>query len=186
MEEDNAQNGNQEPSGESAKGIIIALIVLIIAGGAYFFVKRSKEAQKGSQERANEQQAVDDLGKKQAEEPVMEESPSPSPGPSASATPNPTPVMQGEVKTFTVEAKNFSFSPSEIKVKKGVRVKIILNNTQGFHDWVLDEFDAKTKQVMGPATAEAEFIASKTGRFEYYCSVGQHREMGMKGNLVVE
>jgi plastocyanin len=29
-------------------------------------------------------------------------------------------------------------------------------------------------------------VADKKGTFEYYCSVGQHRALGMKGKLVVE
>ena len=32
----------------------------------------------------------------------------------------------------------------------------------------------------------AEFTADKVGSFEYYCSVGSHRSMGMKGVLKVE
>ncbi|MDP3883065.1 MAG: cupredoxin domain-containing protein [Candidatus Staskawiczbacteria bacterium] len=90
------------------------------------------------------------------------------------------------VKTFTVTAKNFSFEPAEIKVSLGDRVKIIFNNTEGFHDFVIDEFNVKANQAQAPSTQEVEFIADKTGTFEFYCSVGTHRQMGMVGNLIVE
>ncbi len=72
------------------------------------------------------------------------------------------------------------------QVKKGDTVKIIFKNTAGTHDWNLDEFNAHTGTV--PATQEKtiQFVASKTGTFEYYCSIGNHRQMGMKGTLVVE
>jgi len=30
------------------------------------------------------------------------------------------------------------------------------------------------------------FVADKTGTFEYYCSVGNHRAQGMVGKLIVE
>ena len=93
---------------------------------------------------------------------------------------------QGNVKTFTVTAKNYSFSLKEIKVKKGDRVKIILDNTEGFHDWVLDEFNANSGRVQAGQKVEVEFVADQVGTFEYYCSVGNHRAMGMKGNLIVE
>jgi len=95
-------------------------------------------------------------------------------------------VQESSVKTFTLTANNFNFTPSEIRAQKGDRVKIILDNVDGFHDWVIDEFNAKTSKVQGPAKAEVEFTADKTGTFEFYCSVGQHRQMGMKGNLIVE
>lgn len=103
----------------------------------------------------------------------------------------PTTAVQGaattnEEKTFTVEGGNFYFKPNEIKVKKGDKVKITFTNAQGFHDFVIDEFNVKTNRVNGGNTTTAEFIVDKTGTFEYYCSVGKHREMGMKGNLLVE
>ena len=91
-----------------------------------------------------------------------------------------------EVKEFTITGQNFSFSPSSIKVKKGDIVKITFKNTQGCHDFVIDEFGAATKQANSPDTEVIEFTADKAGQFEYYCSVGSHRSMGMKGTLVVE
>jgi cytochrome c oxidase subunit 2 len=98
----------------------------------------------------------------------------------------PPDTNQSTVKTFTVIGKNFSFSPSEIKVNKGDKVKIIFQNDLGFHDWMLDEFNVKTPTISAGKTAEVEFTADKTGTFEYYCSVGNHRTMGMKGNLIVQ
>lgn len=95
-------------------------------------------------------------------------------------------VANGEVKEFTVSGDNFSFKPSTITVKKGDKVKITFINSEGFHDWVVDEFGAATKQTQAPTTEVIEFIADKTGSFEYYCSVGSHRDMGMVGTLVVK
>lgn len=92
----------------------------------------------------------------------------------------------GKIKTFQVEASSFFFNPKEIKVKKGDKVKIVLNNKAGMHDWVLDEFNARTETIQAGQTAEVEFTADKTGTFEYYCSVGNHRQLGMVGNLIVE
>jgi plastocyanin len=50
---------------------------------------------------------------------------------------------------------------------------------------VIDEFNVKPKQIGANAEDSVEFTADKTGSFEFYCSVGNHREMGMKGTLVV-
>jgi plastocyanin len=90
------------------------------------------------------------------------------------------------VKEFTVTGNNFSFSPNVITVKKGDKVKITFNNTQGFHDFKIDEYGVATKQAQSPDTEVLEFIADKTGAFQYYCSVGSHRKMGMWGTLKVE
>lgn len=95
-------------------------------------------------------------------------------------------IMEEGVKSFTFEAKNFSFSPNESRVKKGDKVKVTLKVTQGFHDFVVDEFNAKTKQISEGNSDTVEFTADKTGTFEFYCSVGNHRAMGMIGKLIVE
>lgn len=89
-------------------------------------------------------------------------------------------------KEFTVEGNNFTFSLNEIKVNEGDTVRIKFINKEGFHDWVLDEFAAKTQKLQVNQEETIEFVANKKGTFEYYCSVGTHRQMGMKGNLIVE
>ena len=91
-----------------------------------------------------------------------------------------------ETKEFAITGDNFSFSPAEIKVKQGDRVKIIFTNARGNHDLKLDEFAVATKLLKAGESETVEFVASKIGTFEYYCSVGSHRAMGMVGKLVVE
>lgn len=90
------------------------------------------------------------------------------------------------VQEFKVEGGMMYFNPKEIRVKKGDKVRIVFTNKEGFHDWVIDEFNARTPQIRAGETATIEFVADKVGTFEYYCSVGQHRQLGMKGNLIVE
>ena len=93
-------------------------------------------------------------------------------------------VQSGE--EIVVTGSNFKFDKSEIRVKAGDTVKIKFVNSQGFHDFVIDEFDVATKQTNGPSEEVVEFVADKAGTYEFYCSVGQHRAMGMKGSLIVE
>ncbi len=90
------------------------------------------------------------------------------------------------VKEFSLEATPFTFSIKEIKVKQGDQVKITLTNKAGFHDFVVDEFGVRTKQLSAGATDSVQFTADKKGIFEYYCSVGNHRQQGMVGKLIVE
>ncbi len=89
------------------------------------------------------------------------------------------------VKEFTINAANFSFSPSAITVKKGDHVKITVTNSDGVHDFKIDEFNVATPRIQSGQTAVVEFDATKTGSFQYYCSVGSHRAMGMWGTLSV-
>lgn len=93
--------------------------------------------------------------------------------------------------TFVVTGENFAFfmdgvEAPELRVKQGDLVRIEFTSTDGFHDWVVDEFDAATEKVQTGGSTSVEFVASETGTFEYYCSVGSHRANGMVGNLIVE
>lgn len=95
-------------------------------------------------------------------------------------------ATSASVKEFTISGQNFSFTPNKLSVKKGDRVKITFQNTAGFHDLVIDGYGVATKHTQAPDTEVLEFIADKAGTFEYYCSVGSHRSMGMFGTLIVE
>lgn len=89
-------------------------------------------------------------------------------------------------ETFTVTGQNFSFAPAQLKIKKGETVKIIFKNVGGTHDFVLDEFKVRTSRLQAGGEEAVIFTADKTGSFDYYCSVGTHRAMGMIGLLRVE
>jgi plastocyanin len=112
--------------------------------------------------------------------------PTPFASPTISGVPVVTPTLAAQTVNITVTGKDFSFSPSTIRVKKGDHVRITFKNEGGSHDWVLDEFNASTKVIQGGKSEVVEFVADRTGTFEYYCSVGNHRQMGMKGSFIVE
>jgi len=103
--------------------------------------------------------------------------------------PTPTQQVQGEtasVKEFTVDGTNFAFNPSEIRVKKGDTVKIVFKDDDGQHNLVIDGYNVSTN-LIGPGSQDTiEFVADTVGEFEYYCSVGSHRALGMSGKLIVE
>lgn len=144
--------------------VIIALTVIILLGGAVLYLSQNSTTQ----------------------QPVAT-NPSPTQEVMTTPTTQPSPSIQaGSVKEITVEGSNFKFMPTEIRVKKGDTVRVIFKNTGGMHDFVIDELNVKTKVIQGGQEETVEFVADKEGSFEYYCSVGQHRQMGMKGTLIVE
>ncbi len=98
----------------------------------------------------------------------------------------PTELPPGEGINFTVKGSNYAFDVQEIRVKEGDTVTINFESSEGFHDWVVDEFDAATAKVRPGTPTSVTFVASKAGTYEYYCSVGSHRAQGMVGTLIVE
>lgn len=93
--------------------------------------------------------------------------------------------------TITITGENFKFvvdgqdNPT-LTVKEGDVVTIDFTSTSGFHDVVIDEFNAATNQVKAGESTSVTFTASKKGTFDYYCSVGSHRANGMVGKIIVE
>ena len=111
--------------------------------------------------------------------------------PQTTMEPTTDPVMVAStlpttVQEFIITGQNFRYSPSELRVKQGDTVRIVFNSLDMMHDWRLDEFDATTQIIPAGQTDTIEFVASRPGTFEFYCSVGQHRQNGMVGSLIVE
>lgn len=91
-----------------------------------------------------------------------------------------------EVVEVTLTARNFTFGQEEIRVSVGDTVRVTINDAQGTHDFVIDELRVKTGIIASGGSETVEFVAEKAGSYNYYCSVGNHRKLGMEGVLIVE
>ncbi len=90
------------------------------------------------------------------------------------------------IKEFTVNGSNFQFVPNQITINKGDTVKITFKDDDGTHNLVIDGYGVTTHIIQGGSEDSIQFVADKIGNFEYYCSIGSHRDLGMKGILTVE
>lgn len=91
-----------------------------------------------------------------------------------------------DAREITVTATNFAFSPSEIRVTKGEKIKLTLVNRGGTHGIGIPAFNVSLRPGPG-GTASAVFIADQAGSFPFFCNVfcGEgHRDM--HGTLIVE
>lgn len=93
--------------------------------------------------------------------------------------------MEKTTKTIEVEAGSFYYKPNTITVKKGEKVKIVMKSVSMMHDFNIDELGVKMPITKNGDTGTVEFTAEKVGSFEYYCSVGKHRQLGQVGTLTV-
>ncbi len=164
--------------------IVTAVVVLLlIAGAGYYLANRSATAPDTqlAQESAMPEPSGNTLGMEQTNS-------SPMPGledKEASATA--AAKDEEGVTEIVVNGSNFKFEPNSFTVKSGEKVRVVFKNTQGFHDFTVEGMpEVKTKQIQAPNEDSIEFTPTKTGTFEFYCSVGKHRQMGMKGTLIVQ
>ena len=104
----------------------------------------------------------------------------------AEITKEPVSAPVGARKEFIITAKQWSFSPAVIKVKKGDLVVLKLKTVDVAHSYSLTEFGVNAEIKPGETTI-VEFTADKIGTFtsacKIYCGVGH---VGMTGTLIVE
>lgn len=160
-------------SQQSSKGnnlpiiiIVIIILALVLGGGAYYMSQKSSKMTQTSV--------------------VPTQTPAVSPSEAMTQQSTQSAQQESATKTFEIDGSNFKFSPNAISVKEGDTVQITFKNTQGFHNFMLDEFNAKSKTIPSGDKDILTFVANKRGSFQFYCGVGNHRAMGMVGTLTVE
>lgn len=158
------------------KNAAVIGIVVVLGIGAWALVANSPMPQADNSGTGNNTVSAPPAAPSQNNNPSPER---------VTATPSPQVNQPANQKEFTVTGQNFSFTPSTLAVKKGDTVKITFKNVDGFHDFKIDEFAVATQRIGTGQEENVEFVADKTGTFEYYCSVANHRAMGMKGTLTV-
>ena len=96
------------------------------------------------------------------------------------------PSFGDQIKEITVTETEYSFGPKTIELKKGDKVKLVFKNEGGLpHDFVIDDLDLRTRTTSPGSSETLEFIADTAGKFTYYCGIGNHRDEGMEGILIV-
>ncbi|MBI5879909.1 MAG: cupredoxin domain-containing protein [Chloroflexi bacterium] len=111
------------------------------------------------------------------------------------------------VTTVTVEAKDFQLTPNRIEAKVGQKIRINFNNKgtvqHDFSVMVIQAKEMKSQSIgthdMGAKTEEPqlhvtapggksgwiEFIPTKAGTYDAFCTSPGHRDAGMRAQLVV-
>lgn len=96
-------------------------------------------------------------------------------------------MMEGDIREVTVDGSEYSYSPSSLTVTEGENIRLTFNNVGNLpHNFVIDELGVATQTVPGGGSDTVEFTASQSGTFDFYCSVGNHRSLGMEGELDVQ
>lgn len=143
--------------------IIAALLIALVGSGAFFLLRKNSQSAQDTSKTLNlntTQNAGGNL-------------------PSAEVT---------IAREVTIEASEYKFSPSEIRVRKGETVKITLKNIGKMsHNWMVEKMGGASIDTTEPGKSSTITITpSQTGTFTTFCSIGNHRKLGMVGKLIVE
>lgn len=107
--------------------------------------------------------------------------------------------------TIEVEAREFAFAPTEVRLQRGTTYALRLHNTGAvLHDWSIDRMPAKNVRAetsvthgthsASPLHIAAErggtstltFTPTEVGTYDVTCTEPGHREVGMTARVVVE
>jgi uncharacterized cupredoxin-like copper-binding protein len=110
---------------------------------------------------------------------------------SNAATPASTPTGGASSAGGTVDlsAADFKFDPSDPTVKSGNVTFNLKNDGQVTHSLEIEDVNGEDKELEGevsPGQSGNLTVDLKPGTYEFYCPVGNHKQMGMTGEITVK
>jgi len=84
--------------------------------------------------------------------------------------PLPAPAVAPQARTFRIDARQYAYSPSELKVNAGDTVILQLVSNDVVHGLYVDGYDISVEADPGQ-TATLTFTADKLGSFRFRCNV---------------
>jgi len=157
------------------KNIFWIIIIIIIIIGAFLYFGNDKKTQNLEKENKNETTSF--IPSNLEDENVLETI--------VNETKEQEQVIKTNVVEITMDAGNYFFTPNKVIVKVGDTVKFKITNKKGFHNFKIDDLGIFSDLPLNKEKT-VEFVVPKKGEFEYYCAVGNHRELGMFGILEVK
>jgi plastocyanin len=93
----------------------------------------------------------------------------------------------GETQTITATEGDFSISLDEDGLAPGTYEIEVLNEGSATHDLVVerDGEDVAASETIAPGESITLSVELEAGDYVFYCSIGNHREMGMEIDVSV-
>ena len=90
--------------------------------------------------------------------------------------------------SVNLTATDFKFNPSDPTVKSGDVSFTMKNDGQTTHSLEIEDVNGQDKELEGdvsPGQSGTLKVNLPPGKYEFYCPVGNHKEMGMEGEITV-
>lgn len=152
------------------KGLLVGLVILVGVAFAAFVLAQNTGRQKAEVEESL---------------PVAQEFPVPGNEGTPEMVVSTDPASPE--REIVVSGGEYSFSPASISLTQGETVKVTFKNTGGLpHNFVITELGISTKTISGGQEDSVTFTVEKTGTYGFFCSVGNHRQLGMEGEVSIK
>jgi uncharacterized cupredoxin-like copper-binding protein len=94
----------------------------------------------------------------------------------------------GGGQTVDMTAADFKFDPSDPTVKSGDVTFKLTNDGQTSHSLEIEDVNGQDQELEGdvsPGQSGTLKVNLPPGKYEFYCPVENHKEMGMEGEITV-
>jgi uncharacterized cupredoxin-like copper-binding protein len=91
--------------------------------------------------------------------------------------------------TVDLTATDFKFDPSDPSVKSGNVTFTLKNDGQTTHSLEIEDVNGEDQELEGdvsPGQSGTLKVNLPPGKYEFYCPVDNHKEMGMEGEITVK
>ena len=95
----------------------------------------------------------------------------------------------GAGQTVDMTAADFKFDPSDPSVKSGNVTFNLTNQGQEPHSLEIEDVNGQDQEIEGdvaPGQSGTLTVNLPPGKYEFYCPVENHKEMGMEGDITVK
>jgi uncharacterized cupredoxin-like copper-binding protein len=95
----------------------------------------------------------------------------------------------GAGQTVDMTAADFKLDPSDPTVKSGNVTFNLKNQGQEPHSLEIEDVNGQDQEIEGdvaPGQSGTLTVNLPPGKYEFYCPVGNHKEMGMEGDITVK
>jgi plastocyanin len=105
-----------------------------------------------------------------------------SSSPAESSAAESSPAESGEAQTLEVSSVDFSYELPDDTFAAGTYEITLTNTGNATHDLVVerDGADVGASEQIGPGETSTFEVTLEEGDYVFYCSVGNHRQMGME------
>lgn len=91
------------------------------------------------------------------------------------------------VVDYIIEMDEYSYSPALIQIESGETIQVKLTNKGNMlHNFVIDELNVDSGLLSSGKEKTITITGGSAGSYPFYCSVGNHRQLGMEGNFIVK
>jgi plastocyanin len=104
----------------------------------------------------------------------------------AKAGGTPVPVAEAVPAEITIVSTEFKYNPATLRVLAGRKVTLILDNSKAEteHIIIIPAFGFRLTAAAGEIVRKTA-VFDQPGEYEFSCDLPGHREMGMRGVLIV-